>query len=331
MRGDNAGMRAPTFDAGAVSVSLIWCDGHARNVVVRVARPAATNLLCHRPAEEALHLLPTLYGICGAAQGLAARLALAAARGAAQAPAVDAAVLAEARREHLWRLSLDWPQMLGLPRLEALFLAGRRHFHHDELAAWAADALPGPCGLIEAAIAALPPLPAPQNAPLLPALSAAQTLDLWPRLDADFAAAPTYRGLPATTGALARHPELADKEPLTARVLARAADLATTSSGLGCASAATVAAGIGRAAVETARGLLLHEVVLDGERIADYVIVAPTEWNFHPAGMLHAWLDGAAAATQAELAAAAARLVLAFDPCVRSDIRVDGAAEERAD
>ena len=37
----------------------------------------------------------------------------------------------------------------------------------------------------------------------------------------------------------------------------------------------------------------MHEIVLDGERIADYFIVAPTEWNFHPQGPLGGWLTTA--------------------------------------
>ena len=46
----------------------------------------------------------------------------------------------------------------------------------------------------------------------------------------------------------------------------------------------------GRALVETARGLLMHEIVLDGDTVAEYFIVAPTEWNFHPQGPLAGWL-----------------------------------------
>ena len=48
--------------------------------------------------------------------------------------------------------------------------------------------------------------------------------------------------------------------------------------------------------VETARGLLVHRVALDGERIAGYRIVAPTEWNFHPAGAFARGALGLAAA-----------------------------------
>lgn len=66
--------------------------------------------------------------------------------------------------------------------------------------------------------------------------------------------------------------------------------------------------GVGRALVETARGLLLHEITLDGDRIADYVIVAPTEWNFHPRGRLHDWLLGLPAGDERDSAAGISRL-----------------------
>ena len=36
--------------------------------------------------------------------------------------------------------------------------------------------------------------------------------------------------------------------------------------------------------VETARGLLLHAVEIDGARVLSYRIIAPTEWNFHAQG-----------------------------------------------
>ncbi|MDD5249838.1 MAG: hypothetical protein PHY45_12675 [Rhodocyclaceae bacterium] len=316
-------MATPVFDSGAVRLSLRWRDGRMRDVAVRVARPNAAAMLRGRAADEAVRMLPLLYSICGAAQGVAAQLALGAARGVAQAPIVDAVVLAEAQREHLWRLLLDWPQALGLPRQESLLVAGRRHLQDGSFDAWASAAMRAPWAQIEAALRAVPEPPSPGDAPLLPALAAAQTLALWPRLDAAFAAAPAYYGRAASTGALARHPELLSLAPLLARVAARMADL-TAPHGLGRVSAAAVAPGIGRAAVETARGLLLHEIVLDGERVADYVIVAPTEWNFHPAGMLKAWLEGAPAAHAEEMRAAAARAMLALDPCVRWEIDTGG-------
>ncbi len=53
------------------------------------------------------------------------------------------------------------------------------------------------------------------------------------------------------------------------------------------------APGEGIAAVQTARGLLLHRAVrAAGGVVAEYQIVAPTEWNFHPAGPLVQGLEG---------------------------------------
>jgi Ni,Fe-hydrogenase I large subunit len=69
--------------------------------------------------------------------------------------------------------------------------------------------------------------------------------------------------------------------------------------------------------VETARGLLMHEIVLDGERIAYYFIVAPTEWNFHPQGPLAGWLIGRDATDHEAVKNFATRAVAALDPCVR--------------
>ncbi len=74
------------------------------------------------------------------------------------------------------------------------------------------------------------------------------------------------------------------------------------------------------AVVETARGLLMHEVALDGDRVDDYVIVAPTEWNFHAQGVLGAGLAELAAPTPTALRATVERCVLALDPCVACEI-----------
>lgn len=311
---------SPVFHPGAVHVSLHWRDGRARDVAVHVSRPTAAAMLRGRRADEAVRMLPLLYAICGVAQGAAATLALAAARGDAQEAVLDPGVLAEARREHLWRLLLDWPLALGFERQEALFVAGRKKLQDAAFGSWAEEALAAHSARIAGALQERSEA-LTEIGSMLPPLTAAQTLALWPRLDAAFAAAPEYRAAPASTGALARHPELQRNSGLAARILARAADL-TSSAGLGHTSAVQVSEGIGRAAVETARGLLLHEIALDGDVVTDYTIVAPTEWNFHPSGALKSLLEGMAAPDAAAAAAAVRRAVLAFDPCVRAHIDV---------
>ena len=81
-------------------------------------------------------------------------------------------------------------------------------------------------------------------------------------------------------------------------------------------------AGVGLAAVQTARGLLLHQARLVEGHITDYRIVAPTEWNFHPQGALFRGIVGTEAPDEATLVARAALAVHALDPCVGFRIEV---------
>ncbi|OYU74523.1 MAG: hypothetical protein CFE45_34635, partial [Burkholderiales bacterium PBB5] len=96
-------------------------------------------------------------------------------------------------------------------------------------------------------------------------------------------------------------------------------------------------AGAGVAWVESARGLLVHGVRLAGPAqpagqapgaesaatttatptaatVADYRVLAPTEWNFHPRGLL------AQALVPLRSADDATRLAVAFDPCVDFEV-----------
>ena len=69
---------------------------------------------------------------------------------------------------------------------------------------------------------------------------------------------------------------------------------------------------------EMARGLLLHWVQLDARGgIQDYRVVAPTEWNFHPAGAL----ARAVAALAPDDADTARVLAAAYDPCVACTVQ----------
>ncbi len=172
----------------------------------------------------------------------------------------------------------------------------------------------------------------------LPALSA--------RLEAepDFAQRPDWQGEPAETGALARqlgHPVLMREinqygVTVAARLLARLIELAQLPEQLrepratGIRSASPrPGVGIpqgdfrrGVAAVETARGTLLHQVTLAGDRVAHYRIVAPTEWNFHPRGAFVRGLLGCPAKSETEARGAAGLLAHALDPCVAYEVSV---------
>jgi hypothetical protein len=153
-----------------------------------------------------------------------------------------------------------------------------------------------------------------------------------------FAQAPTWGGRPVETGALSRM----RAQPLVAALIARDGHSAATRfaarlvelasllvelAGAGRDAAGWVrawplGAGVGLAAVQTARGLLLHQVRLTQGRIGDYRIVAPTEWNFHPQGALFRGIVGCATPDEAALLARTALAVHALDPCVGFRIEV---------
>ena len=77
-----------------------------------------------------------------------------------------------------------------------------------------------------------------------------------------------------------------------------------------------LAHGEGLAAVQTARGLLLHRARLHEQCVVDYQIVAPTEWNFHPDGALVRGLEGLEADDDLHLIGSAQLAAHALDPCV---------------
>jgi hypothetical protein len=175
-------------------------------------------------------------------------------------------------------------------------------------------------------------------APLLPSLadlSDAQVADLGRRaLGAPgFCAQPAWQGGPAETGALAR----VGAEPLVAswlgqrgrgagaRLLARLVELAllpgwvaawAADGGPEVVRAWQLGDNTGLAGVETARGLLLHTVRLEAGLVADYRILAPTEWNFHPRGPLHQGLSGLGPESECDLEAQARLIAQSLDPCV---------------
>jgi hypothetical protein len=317
----------PGIDAGCVRLMLDVANGRVAEVLVASERPAVAQVLRGRPADDAVRLLPLLFSLCGRAQGRAAVLALDAARGIECPLHLDAAIYQEVMREHLWRWLLDLPPLLGEAPLQAEFVAaagciagGRR----GDLATMLGDArIEAMCRRLDEAEDATD-----SRRALLPGLSASDSLAHWPQLDAGFCRMPHWNGRAAETGALARR-QAGNRLPagaFAARWLARLEELRDWAGGRervgagGTASAVPAGDGRGRALVETARGLLMHEIVLDGGRVADYFIVAPTEWNFHPQGPLPGWLTGRATGDRPAAEAFIARAVAALDPCVRWEL-----------
>ena len=177
----------------------------------------------------------------------------------------------------------------------------------------------------------------------LPALPVMDAAELSARLGGDaadtFVAAPTWQGRPCETGAyvrqyhhaLVRDARSAYGDGLLARMVARLVEIAALVDSLAGRSPAPAQPealrptdGDGTGQLETARGRLAHWVKLRAGRILDYRILAPTEWNFHPEGLLARAL--ATLPLDRDTEALAGLLVGAVDPCVGFDLEVGGHA-----
>lgn len=84
--------------------------------------------------------------------------------------------------------------------------------------------------------------------------------------------------------------------------------------------AITTGAGIGSA--KAARGLLLHRVEIEQQQIRRYQILAPTEWNFHPRGVVACALS-TLSCKSVDLEQQARHLIHAIDPCVGYDLVIN--------
>lgn len=159
--------------------------------------------------------------------------------------------------------------------------------------------------------------------------------------DAGFAARPTWNGDAFETGPLARATDdpavvalaARDANGLIPRFAARLAELVAAPARMRAALPALADddgatpgrdRGTGLAAIEMARGRLVHRVEIADGRVRRYQVVAPTEWNFHPEGALARGLRGAPLATTADARRAAGLLVTALDPCVAYEVTVEG-------
>ena len=146
-----------------------------------------------------------------------------------------------------------------------------------------------------------------------------------------FADAPTLDGIPAEVGALAarRHPLVAKAAAhwgptVATRLLAAALDAPVVAERLcraldrlmddDAAEVDLLRSGRGAGVVETARGPLAYAVDTADGRVRSLRSVAPTEWNFHPAGPFMTALAGAPKV--ADPIFAARLLAASFDPCV---------------
>lgn len=132
-----------------------------------VAAPALPleRLVIGRPATEAAGLLPRLFNLCGAAQGLAARLSLGLARDGA--PAAQA-LRREVIRDHAARLCVILPRALGMAAIpvpaDPATLLGPEGLPAENLDGWKSPVAPLVRRIavsFAVGVAVCPPLPAP--------------------------------------------------------------------------------------------------------------------------------------------------------------------------
>ncbi len=348
---------------GALHVTVLTQGNGVEEVRIDSPRANVAPIFVGRTPTEAVVLAKNLFSLCPAAQSLAAQAAGEAALG--QAP--DEAelkrrhlrLLAERYVEMLRASVLDWPRDgapdgMSVAALRETLQALRDLSEPDEAA--------GPHERVERAARRLGLRDFAQGETFFArqwAEVAADEANWSLRRDpADFlrasddgavaeamtepsfCLAPRLAGRCVETGAGARRAGADFVSTLAGRLAVRLKDMAATLDAIagliagGSApqdllTARNTGPGQGFAAIDSARGRLYHALRLDGAgRIADYKIVAPTEWNFHPDGPFVRLLRGARIGTGASARRRVERLAFVFDPCIRVgvDIRDDAHA-----
>jgi coenzyme F420-reducing hydrogenase alpha subunit len=342
-----------------ITIRLAAAHGRIERVAITSTRlTQASRLLAGRSPSQVTALLPTLFALCGTAQGLASVTAFEHAFAIHPTPAQIAArrilLLVETVAEHCMGMLRDWPPLLDeLPdldharRLRPLIAASRRYPDRDALStlvrqlsaiAAAADTFAArlldrieKMGLSGFGATTLPPMPPGGPADLEQLLAEDR--------DGHFLARPDSGGTVLLTGPLARQwseksvglARDAHGNGLLALLTARRVEVASSLQELarlvhdraegGGGDSGGEGSGCGLGVVEAARGLLAHRVEVADNRVLRYQILAPTEWNFHPDGPLVRGLTGAEAG--ADPAGRARLLAAALDPCVACDVIVE--------
>jgi hypothetical protein len=334
------------MDENRLRLELDWDGQHI--VAVRMAEQrlfAATALLGCEPIEVAQRI-PRLFPLCRAAQQAASAAALETALSEVPSDTKRHAwaqrVALEAAGDHLQRLLISWPEELGSAPHSAELQAWRKRLATADSLGIANEL--GPILLGWSKTLSTPRFaenPPPDHAPLLPYFDAAMLAlgleHLTEADDASFSAQPHWQGIAGEVGPLARHalhPEVATYLSEGRRIAARHAacrvDLADLARGLTVPERLPTLVDVVRigesgalARVDTARGMLIHRVTLTAGRVSRYLIVAPTEWNFHPAGPFTRELQGRPANSREEVLRTARLLALALDPCLAYEVVVN--------
>jgi hypothetical protein len=313
-------------------------------------------LLRGQQGDSVVQMLGSVLTLCAHAQRRAARMVLWAAEQQEPAqvtPESTSLLQLETARDHLRSMALDWPQrqsqslhptqltwLSGCPFPLAtpprVLTPGEVAVQQQQLQAWLESATP--CTPLQclaqwhATAQALHPhtrtLDVLDSNPDQQAANL-RTIATDMANDPDFALRPQWRGACAETGVWSRLRQRQTAPAITSawsRLQARWIEMlelisAPTEPPATLLSSGALPLGGGQAIAwcEMARGLLMHWVLLDAQnRVQDYRVLAPTEWNFHPDGAL------AQALTQLDPtdAAAAWCLASAYDPCVDCSVNI---------
>lgn len=321
----------------------------------------ATRLLRGKAANDAPRLIGSIFTLCAASQRVASEAAVAAAQSLHLSDALRwrwrRMLYAERVAEHLRASMLDWPgkksdlrRLAHLPALRQALTIARAadkedgHSLHIALKE-AASEIGAPLGLDRTPCAWLGELwrDVLQNGQIAPwreradflAIGDVETVHLALQgRDAGFLSRPYLPGRIVETGAFARHFARLSRNIgfLAARLQARFYDIAYALDALACREplageedlvvTRSRRPGEGLAMVDSPRGFLFHRVELDASgAVKTYDILAPTEWNFHPAGPFVEALAGAKL-NVGDPRRIVATLAALFDPCASCDIRL---------
>ena len=295
---------------GSLAVSARYAEGRLCDLAVRLTRPEAARLFVGRSPHWVVDTVPRLYSLCSHAQRLAAQAAMAAA-GEIFPGVDDAGLWYEALHEHLWRLLLDWPTALGLPTARQAFIAWRAARGRADLASVTSGLL----------ATTLQGEWAWECCRRLPGEAKDEEFDL-----ARFAADEWLAYWQAGTLAI---PAMARPASIAAAWLVRRAQALEAAEALADGRpyprAAAGEAGWGVGQTLTARGVLTHAVRVEGGRVADYRVWAPTDGHFAGPRDLASLLAGSRWADGAAARQALAQAVLALDPCLHYTIEVENA------
>lgn len=305
-------------------------SGTLRAAVVPPAPLPVARLFLGQTPETAARRAAMVFNICGAAQAGAVRAAL----GLPPEPDAGRRILRESLRDHAMKLAVGWPQAVGLASDPAALAAVAR-LGADRGAALA-GALFGAAGPPRTLVAFDRWL---DHRATAPARVLALIRDGW---DAGWgrvvlplwtpgAPAPEFSqaagcASPVETGLVARHvadPLLVGLEArggrsLLWRLAARLVDAAEALGALAADRAGpeprTLAPGVGMA--QAARGAMLVRAAAGDGRVTRLDRLSPTDAALHPDGLMARALATLPEGRDAPLAAVAAMVVEAVDPCL---------------